>query len=587
MKRNFLILLSILVMLGLSKDAFAQKITILYTGQTHANLYPCHCPIEPFGGVARRATKIKELRKLNPNILLLDAGAFFAGGIMDETNQTPELQKQRTQAYLQTLKMMGYDALNVGSDEFNFGKDFLEAQINEAKIPFLSCNIKLKKAQEFIIKEISGVKIGIVGVGPSMENQDKKLQISDSVNCLQESVNKLKNKNVDLTIVLSSLGEEKDLELIKKVKGINILISGGTLINQDKFSKVEDAIILRPMWQARKLGMLEINLKDKKIDNFNIELLPLGADIPDELGIKAILPACFSDYDCLKPDFIGTCDKAGAKDASCSFKEIKKLTLLVIKPKNCLTCNTAAAINNIKRLLPIEVKYADYEEESSKKLIEGLNITMLPAYILTSEVEQDKNFSRFKDILIKKDNYYFFKPYFSGVSYLVGRPFKKNTLDLFMLLSDKRSAKAIETLSSLKEKMAKKINLNIHFLIIEDAAKGFLSPGGLSEIEEAKRSVCVEKYYPARMWDYLICRTKDIESSWWDKCLISFKIDDKKIKSCATTAEADDLLRQNLKLNQELRISDTPILLLNNQEVFGITEQTTAEELERIISASN
>jgi hypothetical protein len=45
---------------------------LIYTGQTHAALYPCQCPVEPDGGIARRAAKIKEIRRADPNIIVLD-----------------------------------------------------------------------------------------------------------------------------------------------------------------------------------------------------------------------------------------------------------------------------------------------------------------------------------------------------------------------------------------------------------------------------------------------------------------------------------------------------------------------------------
>ncbi len=583
MKKIFSLIFCALIILGFSNIAFAQKLVIIYTAQAHANLYPCRCPIEPFGGVARRVTKLKELRKAYPDLLLLDAGSFFAGGIYDDPTPDKDLQESRTKLYLQTLKIMGYDGLNVGVDEFNFGKDFLESQINSAKIPFLSCNAKLKEAREFIIKEINGIKIGIIGLTPILENIPDP-QISPAQTSVQESIKKLKAKNADLIIVLSALGEEKDLELIKNIPGIDFLISGGVALTTDKFTKLDGTILLRPAWQARKLGKLEIDLKDKRIESFNVELISLGADVPDDAQIKPLIPVCFSNYDCAKPNFVGTCKNAGLPNASCAFEEIKRLSLLVIKPKNCRTCYTNFALNNIKRYIPnIEITYADYEEQSYRKLIDSFGITMLPAYILTSEVEKDRNFSRVKEFLDKKDSYYFFKPYFSGVSYFLGRQVKKNALDLFILLHDKQSGKVLQTLKAFKNKLAKKVNLNIHFLIIEDVAKGFISPGGLPEIEEAKRSVCVMKYYPGSIWDYLICRTKDAESSWWEKCSAPLKINVEKIRLCATAAEADNLLRQNIKLNQELQVTDTPLILMDNQEVFGITSETTVEELEGII----
>jgi hypothetical protein len=168
----------------------------------------------------------------------------------------------------------------------------------------------------------------------------------------------------------------------------------------------------------------------------------------------------------------------------------------------------------------------------------------------------------------------------------VDRPIQKNKIDLFILLSDKQSAPVLEMLKAFKNKMAKKFNLIIHFLIFEDKEKGFISLGGLPEIEEAKRSVCIMKYYPDRFWDYLICRAKDAQSTWWDKCSAPLKIAREKLTLCATQEEASNLLKESIKLTQELQVSDTPTILLDNQEVFGLTAKTTVEELKKIIGRS-
>src|SRR5262245_54457052 len=58
-------------------------LTILYTAESHAGLLPCNCPLEPLGGVARRATLIKRYRERGP-VLLLDGGGWAAGGLYDE-----------------------------------------------------------------------------------------------------------------------------------------------------------------------------------------------------------------------------------------------------------------------------------------------------------------------------------------------------------------------------------------------------------------------------------------------------------------------------------------------------------------------
>src|SRR4030042_1321919 len=116
---------------------YAKEITILYTGETHAMLYPCSCPKEIDGGVSRRATLIKQLRKENPDALVLDSGSFFAGGLTDEYTQNAELDKARTQVNLKAIELMHYDALAIGDDELNFGKEFLLENLRKFNLNFL------------------------------------------------------------------------------------------------------------------------------------------------------------------------------------------------------------------------------------------------------------------------------------------------------------------------------------------------------------------------------------------------------------------------------------------------------------------
>ena len=70
---------------GLTLPSFAKKkkhITILHTNDTHSHVEPfeaSHYKYANKGGVARRATLVEDVRKENPNTLLLDAGDIFQG----------------------------------------------------------------------------------------------------------------------------------------------------------------------------------------------------------------------------------------------------------------------------------------------------------------------------------------------------------------------------------------------------------------------------------------------------------------------------------------------------------------------------
>lgn len=121
---------------------------------------------------------------------------------------------------------------------------------------------------------------------------------------------------------------------------------------------------------------------------------------------------------------------------------------------------------------------------------------------------------------------------------------------------------------------------SLHFLAVEDNGN-FDAKNGSPEVEEYLRAVCVQKYYPDIFWDYLICRAKDIKSTWWEDCL--GKLDSSKIKACARGKEGQSLLKQNIGLNKELQVMFGPVFLTDNQEIFGIEGKATREELKKVL----
>lgn len=584
MKRIIALAIFLGAIFGFSKTTLAERIVILYTGETHSDLYPCHCPIEPFGGLSRRATKIKELRQSYPNLLVVDSGGFFAGGKLDEYSVNKELDKQRTAVNLQALKMMGYDAVAIGDEEFNFGQDFMEQEIEKSKLPFLSSNIKVKGSLEYVVKDISGVKIGILGASPTVPGQPQ-LKIAEPTESIKSTVEKLKQQEkVAAVILLSHLGEGMDLQLLQEVSGIDFIISGHSVFGQDKATPAGNGVLLRPAWQGRKLGKLELELEKGKIKSYNAELIGLGKEVPDDSQINALLPNCFADRDCLRTGFKGTCENAGTKQAGCRYQEYTKIPLLAVQPKVCRTCNSEPFLRSLKANFPgLEIKYLDVKDKAAAKLIQQFKVNMLPAYFMFRSAEKEANFEPFKRFLVLKGEYYWFKPAFAGVSYFMNRQEIKNQLDLFIVLNQQDTPKVLETVRKFLDKNGGRLKFQIHFVAWEDAKQGFMADGGLREIEEDKIALCVMKHLPLKWRDYLLCRSNNMASSWWENCLGGNEKLLPTIKACAQGKEAEELLKENIGLTKQLDISYGPLFLLNNNEVFGVTAKTTVEELEKYI----
>jgi len=554
-------------------QAFAKEITILYTGQTHAMLYTCSCPIEKDGGVARRATLVKEIRKSKPNCLLLDSGSFFAGGALDEFSQNADLDKERTRINLKAMALMQYDAVNIGDDEFNFGANFLEQEISNSKLTFLSSNLEFKKTLPFIIKELDGVKVGIIGLTNQRARQKAgEVNFSEPQAALKKVIDELKSKKIDITIVLSNLSEEENISLAKEVKGIDVLICGYKAKEADPLN-VGPTLIVYPSWQGRKLGVLSLSLKDNhKISGNKVDLVRLCEKVKPDPAIERILPRCFSDVNCKNKDIPGICKNPGTLSSSCEFPKPNKIKLLVITSRDCIGCQPEKAVNYLKKHLPgAAVSYLYYPESRANKLIKDLKIKALPVYLLGKEVEQEKGFSSLKQNLEGRGDFYMVRPQASGLAYFLDRDKIKGNFDLFISLHEKESAAILDDVRGL--------NPELHFLAVEQKNK-FDAQAGSAEVEEDLRSVCVKKYYPQKFWDYIICRAKNINSSWWDNCLGG--LDPNKIKQCAQGEEGRNLLKENISLNQELQVIIGPTYLIDNIQIFsteGVPEKDSFKKL--------
>ena len=562
---------------------FAEKITILYTGQTHAALYPCSCPKEPDGGVARRMTLVQKLRLENKNTLFVDAGGFFAGGAYDEHSQGLTLDKLRNEINAQAQAIVGYDALAISDEEINLGKEYLQEKIRQSKIPFVSANLKIEGAKPYVIKKAGNTTIAIIGLtNDEAKVKSSGIEMDDAQGALERAMQDAKKNAADLILVLSSLSEEKNMELLRQVKGINIIISEKDINNADEYNRVGASFLVRPVWQGRRLSKVDFDFENGQIKNFKLDQLRLSNQIPDAPEVATIVPQCFSDTDCQKDGLKGRCSSPGQLGASCAYEKPKKITLTIIQPSNYQVANQEKVIGSLKSLFPgLEVVLVDSDAKKGKALIEKIMAKLLPVYLLEKDADTQKSFQNIKERVELKEGSYYLKPQFFGGAIFVGRKKIPMKLDVFV---GTKGAAAEKVFAVLKELHTRHNNVDIviHYLAIEGQT-GFSAPTGLAELEEDIRQVCVKRYHPDKYWDYALCRAKNQESSWWDMCAEQLGIDTKAIKQCSLLGEGINLLRENSTLNQELRIAGGPTYVVNNQEVFSVTGVPQIEQIEEML----
>ena len=136
----------------------AREIRILHLNDFHGFAQP-YKPLgsnEILGGIAHLASKVDQLRKEKPSLLL------SAGDMIQGNNWANLFQGE---SVIELMNAMRFDAMEVGNHEFDFGQDVLKKRLSEAEFPILGANVEgIEGLRPFVMKEVNGVKIAIIGV---------------------------------------------------------------------------------------------------------------------------------------------------------------------------------------------------------------------------------------------------------------------------------------------------------------------------------------------------------------------------------------------------------------------------------------
>jgi 5'-nucleotidase len=218
-------------------------ITILHTNDTHSQIDPILDNDKTYagkGGVARRATLVKRVRKENPNTLMIDAGDVLQG--------TPYFNFYKGEVEYKAMSLIGYDAGTIGNHEFDNGVESLAKAMQFANFDIVSTNYDVRgsalesKVKTHAVKEVGGLRVGLFGMGISptgliTPDNFKPLQYLDPVR-MARGVTKLLREQERCTLVLGMShlgyypdpkpGEVGDTQVAAQVDGIDFIASGHT-----------------------------------------------------------------------------------------------------------------------------------------------------------------------------------------------------------------------------------------------------------------------------------------------------------------------------------------------------------------------
>ena len=281
-------LLCSLFALSAVSTAMAQEVNIklLGTSDIHGRIVPWSYGADvedKSGSYAQIATYVKDVRKNNKNVVLVDVGDAIQDNQVDVFAKDKKYYKDHP--IPKVLNEMKYDIFVLGNHEFNFGMKALDEILKDIKAKKLTANFYHKKNDKRYIDattiiEKDGVKLGIIGLSTPMSakfEEDtgnlKDMKFTSPTEEARTQVEKLKAKGVDAIIVIAHMGIENEnkipdtgmRDVINAVDGIDVVIAGH--MHKDVPSEtIKNTLITEPHRYGTVVSEVDLtfDINDKK-----------------------------------------------------------------------------------------------------------------------------------------------------------------------------------------------------------------------------------------------------------------------------------------------------------------------------------
>ncbi len=275
------------------KQGKAQKITLLHTSDIHGQINvhdeffweEGKPSFKKRGGFAHLKTMVSELRKQNPNTLLLDGGDCFQGSGIAALTQG--------RALIPLMNNLKYDLVLPGNWEVVYGKKILLSDLNAYNAHKICANMFDDDVQgdlmfpPYRVFFIAGIKIGFIGYNDPLTpirqapDYSKGIKFSDPEKNISQYIKALREQEqCKMVFVMSHMGLAQQLNLASQpyAEGVDYILGADTHERirqplQGKYAKVTE-----PGAFTSFIGKLDIVFEDGKIKDESYELLDVDPD---------------------------------------------------------------------------------------------------------------------------------------------------------------------------------------------------------------------------------------------------------------------------------------------------------------------
>ena len=270
-----------------------KRFTILHSNDMHGDFLAEMMTGETklIGGLALLSGYINKVRREEENVLYVISGDMLQGSLIDSEYKG-----------ISTIELMNYlapDVVALGNHEFDYGLPHLLFLEKMANFPIVNANLYIKSQNKRLMKphliiKKAGFDILLTGVITEKVMDSLKTDpLIGSFVTLEEASREVgritdsyKNDDIDLTILLTHVGFDSDVELASMLKpewGVDIIIGGHSHTILEKPSKVNNILITQAGVGTNQIGRFDIVVDDNtnNIVDYSWRLIPIDNNLAE------------------------------------------------------------------------------------------------------------------------------------------------------------------------------------------------------------------------------------------------------------------------------------------------------------------
>ena len=309
---------------GRAEIAEAETFQILYTNDIESVYEPLpaiwRSDMTQIGGLAKLASLIARYRVQEPKSLLLDAGDLFTGSLSKAT---------QGRLVFDLYSAIGYDAVNIGNHEFEYGWQTLAFVSQRARFPLLNANIFYENTdipfgRAYVILEVGSIRVAVLGlmgidafINTMMPSHRQGLRIVAPETVAAHWVPRLRQE-ADVVVLLTHQGRtapmqtdkeadpdvqrgfEEEYALAGAVDGIDLIVAGHTDHGLQTPVRHPDTqtVIVETFGQGMHLGVLNLRYQaGQPLTVLSSDLVPVNADeLPSDAAVLALIQTARSEH---------------------------------------------------------------------------------------------------------------------------------------------------------------------------------------------------------------------------------------------------------------------------------------------------